>query len=118
MHVPGYVSNLGDAAWSTGVLIDRQILFSADTRFDPKLFTDLDISQVEQIFHDCQLFSPGTVHASYDELKTLPSEIKSRMQLVHYNDSFPDFDPQTDGFIDFAKPWRIYKYPQRHVVYA
>jgi hypothetical protein len=37
------------------------------------------------IFHDCETspFKSG-VHAHFDDLKTLPDEIKSKMWLMHY----------------------------------
>jgi hypothetical protein len=92
-------------------LIDGKVLFSGDTRFDPSLFEDVlnHNSEVTHIFHDCQLFSPGTVHASYDELKTLPASLRQMMRLIHYGDSFDAVYPARDGFAGFAQPWEIYR---------
>lgn len=113
IHTPGDVSQWEKAFWSTGFIVDGQILFSGDTRFDPTLFTDLDISKIETIYHDCQLFNPGIVHAAYDELKTLPKCIKARMYLFHYGDSFETIDSEKDGFLGFTKAFTPYCFTQR-----
>jgi hypothetical protein len=113
IHTPGDVDNWQKAFWSTGLVIDGQILFTADTRFDPTIFTDLDLSKVEAIFHDCQLFCPGNVHAPYAELKALPEGVKDIMYLTHYGDNFETFTPENDGFAGFAKPFTPYTFPQR-----
>ncbi|MBV9866414.1 MAG: MBL fold metallo-hydrolase [Abitibacteriaceae bacterium] len=109
-HIPGNVALWEQAFWSTGLMIDGRVLFTADTRFDEKLFADLNMSGVEAIFHDCQLFSPGVVHASYEELMTLSPDLKSKIHLTHYGDSFEKFNPSADGFQGFAEPWKLYKY--------
>ena len=75
---------MGPAFWSTGLIIDDQVFFSGDTRFDASLFNHLPVDLCEMSFHDVQLFNPGTVHASYDELKMLPDNIKKKMYLYHY----------------------------------
>jgi len=110
-HIPGDVAQWERAFWSNGLLIDGKALFSGDTRFDPTLFEDVlnPGNGVTHIFHDCQLFSPGTVHASYDELKTLPAHLRQIMRLIHYGDSFETMDPVRDGFAGFARPWEIYR---------
>ena len=109
-HIPGDVAKWERAFWSNGLLIDGKVLFSGDTRFDPSLFEDVLAGNdgVSHIFHDCQLFSPGTVHASYNELKTLPLDLRRRMRLMHYGDAFDQFDPVQDGFAGFTQPWEIY----------
>jgi ribonuclease BN (tRNA processing enzyme) len=113
MHTPGDVTQWEKAFWSTGLLVDGQVLFSGDTRFDPTLFTDLDLTHVETIFHDCQLFSPGNVHAPYEALKELPPRLKERMYLTHYGDNFDKYDPPSDGFAGLAKPFVMYSWEQR-----
>ena len=111
-HIPGDVERWERAFWSTGLMVDGRVLFTADTRFDPTLFDHLRVDgKVETVFHDCQLFSPGAVHATYDELKTLPPELRGKMFLTHYQDSFEKFSPEADGFSGFAKPWTIYSWP-------
>ena len=114
-HIPGDVAQWEQAYWSTGVLVDGRVLFTADTRFDLSLFSDLETSgfpmdNVEAIFHDCQLGGKGAVHATYQELQTLPAHLKSKMWLTHYGDDFAQYDPARDGFAGFAQPWRFYCY--------
>lgn len=110
-HVPGDVKNWDKAFWSTGVKINNTVLFTADTRFDETLFKDVDPEEkVQAIFHDVQLFNPGPVHATYDELNTLSDRYKRKMYLTHYGDSFEKFQPVQDGFRGFAEPWKIYEF--------
>jgi len=113
IHTPGDVGQWEEAFWSTGLIIDGQVLFSGDTRFDKTLFTDLDLSQIESIFHDCQLFTPGNVHAPFEELATLPDSIKEKMYLTHYGDNYESFDPKGAGFAGFARPFAPYCFKQR-----
>jgi hypothetical protein len=51
------------------------------------------------------------VHASYDELKTLPDKYKGRMLLTHYADNWQQFTPEKDGFLGFAQPDLYYRFP-------
>lgn len=110
IHIPAEVTRWEQAFWSTGLCVDGRVLFTADTRFDPAIFKDIDMSKVETVFHDCQLGGPGLVHATYDEVKTLPADLKKKMWLTHYGDSFKDFKPAADGFLGFAEPWKIYQW--------
>ena len=109
VHIPTEGDNSGSKFWSTGLLIDGRVLFTADTRFDPLIFEHLPMDNVDTIFHDCQLYEPSVVHASYDQLKTLDAGLRSRMHLTHYGDTFQKFDPSADGFAGFAQPWAIYQ---------
>jgi len=110
IHIPGGVDNWEEAFWSTGLLIDNKVLFTADTRFDPLLFEDMKFDpETMWCFHDCQLFSPGMVHASLEELQTLEPEVKKRIYLTHYGDTFDQFNVE-DEFAGFAKPWNIYTF--------
>ena len=111
IHTPGDVDEWEKAFWSTGLVIDGKVLFSADTRFDPTIFTDICMDGIDTIFHDCQLFSPGKVHATYEELKTLPGNIRAKMYLTHYGDTFHKFDAVADGFAGFARPFTPYVWP-------
>ena len=100
--------------WSTGLIIERTVIYSGDTRFDPSLFDQCAgqvAGRLTSIFHDCQLFSPGAVHASLEELNTLPPHIKDRMYLMHYGDNWEFFKSQEMGFKDFAEPWKFYEFP-------
>ncbi|MBU1075752.1 MAG: MBL fold metallo-hydrolase [Spirochaetes bacterium] len=109
-HVPDSARSWKDSFWSVAVLIDDRILFTCDMMYD-KDFIDLCEKNfnVEYIFHDCQLFNGG-VHASLDELKQLPAEIKKKMFLVHFGDNYKDFSPEKDGFAGFGKQMVYYNF--------
>lgn len=88
-HIPDLSSSWEDSHTSYGMMIDDRVFFSGDTRFDKDL---IDIySDAEIMFHDVQFF-PGGVHASLEELKTLPEDIKKKMHLVHYADNWGEQD--------------------------
>lgn len=104
----------GKRFWSSGLLIERMVVYSGDTVFDVELFNDTATKvagRMAHIFHDCQLFSPGAVHATFDELKMLPEHIRNRMYLMHYGDNWESFHPENFGFKGFARPWRNYVFP-------
>ena len=73
-----------------GLKIDNRIYFSGDTRFDPKAIRRHG-SDVEVIYHDCQL-SKGGIHASLEELATLPEAIRSKIRLMHYSDDYHNYE--------------------------
>ena len=96
-------NNWDTGMYSLGVLIDERVLFTADTKFDRPLIKWLTTDyNIEHIFHDCS-FNISAVHACYEELKSLPSELKSRTTLCHYSDTTAGFDVTTDGFAGMAK---------------
>ncbi len=110
-HMESDIPDWNNTFYSTGVLIDERILFTSDTRFDPELLTWLlqKYPTIECIIHDCQLYKGG-VHASYQELTTLPPGIKKKTLLCHYGDNWRDFNPVEDGFIGFAKQGVYYNF--------
>jgi ribonuclease BN (tRNA processing enzyme) len=61
----------------------RTFGYSSDTAFDPELIAFLSTADV--IVHETNL---GPAHTPYAELLTVPSEIRSRMRLIHYPDLF------------------------------
>lgn len=99
MHIPDTAHDWRDSAWSTGVLIDKKVFISGDTRFDRELI-ETYAAQSEVIFHDAALFN-DPVHASIEELRTLPAPIKAKMHLVHYGDKWAENDIK--GFAGWAK---------------
>jgi len=78
-----------------------RVLITGDTRFDPNIFGPA-YNAAGLIVHDCETapYKSG-VHPSYDDLKTLPQYIKTKMLLCHYQPT--DKDPTKDGFMGFAK---------------
>jgi ribonuclease BN (tRNA processing enzyme) len=111
-HIPDSAKSWKDSALSYGLIIDDRVLFSSDTRFDPDMILGFDEKyHFEKIFHDCQTFTGG-VHASMDELATLPEDVKKRMYLVHYPDAAADNmkKPREMGFAGFVKQWKEYSF--------
>jgi len=112
MHFPDSANSWRDCAWSCAVIIDDKILYTSDTRFDRDLLESFDRKmKFEVIFHDCQLFTGG-IHASIDELVTLPLRLKKKIVLMHYGDNWRDFHRQAKkaGFHSWAKQGHTYTF--------
>jgi ribonuclease BN (tRNA processing enzyme) len=62
---------------------DKSIAFSSDTKFDRDLIGWMN--QADFIIHEA---TGGLGHTSYENLMTLPTEIKSKLMLIHYSDDF------------------------------
>lgn len=106
LHKTPHVVGPGVDKPTYGVLVERggqQAYYSGDTVFRPEvgdLFPDAGI-----IFHDCMFFPkyPGTVHTHYEELLTLPDDVRRRIVLMHYTAVPPGIDPVADGFRGAAR---------------
>ncbi len=112
MHFPDSANSWRDCAWSCAVIIDDKVLYTSDTRFDQDLLESFDKKMnLEAIFQDCQLFT-GAIHASIDELATLPSRLKKKIILMHYGDNWRDFRGQAKkaGFHSWAKQGHTYTF--------
>jgi ribonuclease BN (tRNA processing enzyme) len=112
IHIPDTSSSWETAFWSSGLVIDDKIMFTSDTKFDKALLDDFDRRfNFELIFHDCQFFTGG-VHASLDELSTLPKGLKKKIVLMHYGDNWEKFEEKTKefGFFGLAKQWHFYNF--------
>ena len=110
-HIPEQSSKWDDAFLSFGLFIDGHVFISSDTQFDQELFDYYGIHQKEGtnqimvdkssvMFQDVQFF-PGAVHAPLEKLKTLRADIKAKMYLMHYADSFDKQD--ITGFAGWAQ---------------
>jgi len=98
-HIPEQAASWEASFISYGMLIDGRVFVSGDTRFDRELL-DIYAERSEVLFHDVQFF-PGAVHASLEDLRTLPSEIKAKMLLMHYADNWVEQD--ITGFKGWAQ---------------
>ena len=110
-HIPDNSASWEDSFPSFGLVIDGKILFTGDTRFDKSLIRDYGSGKkIKAIFHDCQLFFSGGVHASLDELSALPREIKAKTYLMHYQDGWETFEGSAKkaGFAGFAEQAAYY----------
>ena len=112
-HVTTRKKSLKKSQISYGLIIDDRILFTADTQFNPSQLKFLldKYKKIEVIFHDCDVmgYSRG-VHAAYDELVTLPKEIKEKTFLSHYSEAVSTIDALVDGFAGLAKHWVYYDF--------
>jgi ribonuclease BN (tRNA processing enzyme) len=81
---------------------DKKFLITADTQFTPERF-DTEYHDATIIFHDCETMSePSGIHAHFNQLKTLPKEIKAKTWLYHYSDgALPD--ARSEGFLGFVR---------------
>jgi ribonuclease BN (tRNA processing enzyme) len=104
-HIPDSSYDWQSSFWSCGVIIDERILFTSDTRYDYDLIDFYEKKfNLEAIFHDCQFFTGG-VHASLEEIKQFPPDVKSKMYLTHYGDNWEEFEDKIEkyGFAGLAK---------------
>ncbi|MBU3915358.1 MBL fold metallo-hydrolase [bacterium] len=89
-HIPEGADSWVTSLPSYGLFIDNRIFFSGDTQFDQDLI-DMYANKSEIMIQDIQFFTGG-VHVSLEELQGLPSAIKKKMMLVHYNDAWSEKD--------------------------
>ncbi|MCK5018479.1 MAG: ribonuclease Z [Candidatus Peribacteraceae bacterium] len=84
------------------------VFITTDTQHNPnqiKKFYDM----ADVIIHDCETAPfKSSVHAHYEELKTLDDKTKAKMWLDHYQDGdLPD--AVADGFAGFARKGQVLK---------
>ncbi len=93
--------------YSYGLLLQEdsgnspRVFITTDTVFVPDIL-EAFAPKIDVIFHDCETapFKTG-VHTHYEELLTLPKEIRRKMWLYHYQPN-PPFTPEQDGFLGFV----------------
>lgn len=85
------------------------ILITTDTRFCTDVLGDY-YRRADIIFHDCETQArPSGVHSHYNELLTLPAEIRAKMWLYHYNGSdLPN--AKAAGFAGFVKRGQTFRF--------
>lgn len=93
---------------SYSLVINRNIFYSADMKFDPQLLQKLDEERnLRVIFHDCQLRGPGIVHTTLQQLLTLPEHLQRKTYLMHYDDDVEMFEGKS-GLMRFIRQHRPY----------
>lgn len=106
-----HISNRLEQKPSCGLWIttfsDKKIMFTSDTQFCPRQLEDM-YTKADYIFQDCETapFKSG-VHAHYDDLKTLPAEVKAKMYLMHYQDGDKP-DCIADGFKGWVTQGQVF----------
>jgi ribonuclease BN (tRNA processing enzyme) len=91
-----------------------KIFITTDTCFLPDKLGEF-YQQADLIFHDCETAKfKSPVHTHYQDLLTLPQDIKSKMWLYHYQPgTLPD--AIKDGFKGFVKRGQIFDcHPTKH----
>ncbi|MFW6329548.1 MAG: MBL fold metallo-hydrolase [Alkalispirochaetaceae bacterium] len=112
-HYPQQAKRWNEAMYSVGVVIDDRVIVSGDTQFDRDLLTEYaDQYPIERIFQDAQFFTGG-IHASLEELESLPESIRAMMHLYHYGDNFEEKRQAVaqGGFKGFAELHKVYRFP-------
>lgn len=87
---------------------DKQVYITSDTRYTPDKLAQT-YAKADIIFHDCETapFKSG-VHSHFSDLCQLPSEIKSKMWLYHYQPGeLPD--AKAEGFLGFVTPGQSFE---------
>ncbi len=114
LHTNNHVLNLetyGIELANGSLEKEKRFLYSGDVRFTPE-YIRYGFENCSLIFHDCQLFDSGEnnslgVHASYNQLLSLPPEIRHKIWIYHYGDSqLPD--AESDGFSGFVQPMQAF----------
>ena len=75
---------------------EKTAYYTSDTIFNPQC----GLFNADVIFHDCT-FGPkylGTVHTHYEDLCSLPKDIKEKTYLMHYTKVPVDIDVSGAGF--------------------
>lgn len=99
----------GKASYS--LIINDHLFYSADMRFNRDLLNWLCRERrCRYILHDCQLVGPETVHATLDNLLTLPENLQERIYLMHYGDNMESFVGAT-GKMTFIRQGETYEFP-------
>ncbi|HUW41424.1 MAG TPA: MBL fold metallo-hydrolase [Rectinemataceae bacterium] len=115
MHIPDSAPDWRSSFLSYGLIIDKRILFTSDTRYDPRMVAELEAEYgFEAVFHDCQLFTGG-VHASLDELSGLSEAVRAKTRLMHYGDAVESYADRIRklGFAGIAEQGASYVFPRR-----
>jgi ribonuclease BN (tRNA processing enzyme) len=80
-----------------------KVFWTSDTQFCPNQIMKF-YEQAGVILHDCETAFRSGVHAYYDDLVTLPRNIRERMFLYHYQAGAPEKrNAQGDGFAGFVR---------------
>lgn len=99
-HIPGKDSY--------SLYINQAIFYSADMTFQPELLMKLVRERgCRTILHEVQFISPGAVHTTLDELRSLPEDIQQMMYLMHYADDMENYIGKT-GPMQFLRQHEIY----------
>jgi hydroxyacylglutathione hydrolase len=96
---------------SYSLFINDSVFYSADIQFNPDLLINevLGNRQCSYILHDCQLKGPAIVHATLEQILTLPTEIHSKIYLMHYEDEMENYIGRV-GQMTFMRQHEVYSF--------
>ncbi len=87
----------------------RTIFLTTDTQFCPNQIRDFYRS-ADVIFHDCETGKPPSgIHAHFDELSTLPEDLRRKMWLYHYRDGARP-DARERGFAGWVEKGQSFEF--------
>lgn len=90
----------GESTPAVNPLEGYRTFITTDTQFAPNQLRHF-YNKANQVFHDCETLPfKSNVHAHYDDLNTLPKEVKAKMWLYHYAEKR---DSAADGFAGFVE---------------
>ena len=79
----------------------KKIFYTGDSQFCPNQIMDF-YKEADLIIHDCETYPfKSNVHAHYNDLITLPDDIKSKMMLQHYQDNI--LGKEKEGWVESTK---------------
>jgi ribonuclease BN (tRNA processing enzyme) len=86
-----------------------KLMLTTDTQFCPTQLIDFYRS-ADVIFQDCETSAGKSgVHAHYDDLCSLPEDVRNKMWLYHYQDG-PLPDAVRDGFAGFIRQGQVFEF--------
>jgi hydroxyacylglutathione hydrolase len=95
---------------SYSLFLNDDLFYSADTVFNQEMLEYVhEVRKCKYILHDCQLQSPGIVHAALEQLLTLPDDIQEKIYLMHYGDDMESFRGRT-GKMTFLEQHTMYDF--------
>lgn len=94
---------------SYSVILNDKLFYSADVVYDRALLERVYDRGCTTMLHDCQLRGNGLVHATLEELLTLPEHIQSIIYLMHYEDGMEQFVGHT-GKMQFIRQHQEYRF--------
>ena len=101
---------------SYGLMLNHNVAYTSDCRFDPHRIESLLNQNITTIFHDVCFYrhcpSATAVHTTFDELAGLPADMRKHIVLMHFGDDTTDNDFKTAESLGFriARPGMIFQF--------
>ncbi len=92
-----------------GLIIDQRVFLTSDAVFQPNSLESVaNHFPLEMIIHHCT-YNPGLagMHATVDQLRSLPEDLRELIMLSHYDDQMIG---KSDPNFELAETGRIYEY--------